>query len=199
MSSGIRSGVALDKEKQYLHLRRHFYDIAKGAAAPLAEEALARIAALCALEARIRGQSPALGLAARRAEAAPLVTALNSWFEAPLARVSAKSVIAAAFRYGLNHWDGLARYLDDGRIEIDTNIVERGMRPIALNRKNALFAGHDAGAANWACIASLIETAKLNRVDPQAWLADTLEKLVNLWPAARIDELLPWAYPCSKT
>jgi len=106
LSSGIRSGVALDKKKQYLHLRRHFYDIAKGAAAPLAEEALARIAALCALEARIRGQSPALGLAARRAEAAPLVTALNSWFEAPLARVSAKSVIAAAFRYGLNHGEG---------------------------------------------------------------------------------------------
>ena len=72
------------------------------------------------------------------------------------------------------------------------------MRPIALSRKNALFAGHDAGAANWACIASLIETAKLNHVDPQAWLADTLTKLVNLWPAARIDELLPWAYPGPK-
>jgi hypothetical protein len=85
-------------------------------------------------------------------------------------------VIATAFRYGLNHWDGLARYLEDGRIEIDTNPVERAMRPIVLSRKNALFAGHDAGAANWACIASLIETAKLNRVDPQAWLADTLEK-----------------------
>ena len=107
-------------------------------------------------------------------------------------------MIATAFRYGLNDWDGLARFLEDGRIEIDTNAVERAMRPIVLSRKNALFAGHDAGAANWACIASLIETAKLNRVDPQAWLASTLEKLVNLWPMARIDELLPWAYPRPK-
>jgi len=170
----------------------------KGVADRLPEEALARIAALYAIEAKIRGQSAAARQAVRQTEAAPLVADLKSWFEAQLARVSAKSTIAAAFRYGLNHWDGLTRYLEDGRIEIDTNAVERAMRPIALSRKNALFAGHDAGAANWACIASLIETAKLNHVDPQAWLADTLTKLVNLWPAARIDELLPWAYPGPK-
>jgi len=182
----------------WAHLRRRFYDLAKGGAAPLAEEALARIAALYAIEKKIRGRSAATRLAVRHAEAAPLVAELKSWFKTQLARVSAKSVIATAFRYGLNHWDGLARYLEDGRIEIDSNAVERTMRGIALNRKNALFAGHDAGAANWACIASLIETAKLNAVDPQAWLADTLEKLVNLWPAARIDELLPWAYPRAK-
>ena len=84
------------------------------------------------------------------------------------------------------------RFLEDGRIELDTNAVERAMRPIALSRKNALFAGHDEGAANWACIASLIETCKLNKVDPQAYLADTLTRLVNLWPAARLDELMPW-------
>jgi transposase len=178
----------------WAHLRRRFYDIAKGGAAPLAEQALARIAALYAIEAKIRGQSAAARRATRQTEAAPLVAELKNWFEAQLVRVSAKSVIAGAFRYGLNHWDGLARYLEDGRIETDTNAVERGMRPIPLNRKNALFAGHDDGAANWACIASLIETAKLNGVDPEAWLADTLEKLINLWPAARIDELLPWAY-----
>ena len=133
--------------------------------------------------------------AVRQAESKPLVAALKAWFEAQLGRVSGRSVIAAAFRYGLNHWDGLERYLDDGRIEMDTNAVERAMRPIALNRKNALFAGHDEGAANWACLASLIETCKLNGVDPQAYLADVLTKLVNLWPAARIDELLPWAIP----
>lgn len=79
-------------------------------------------------------------------------------------------------------------------IEIDTNVVERSMRPIALSRKNALFAGSDEGGANWAIIASLIETAKLNRVDPHAWLTDTLTKLVNRWPAARIDELMPWTF-----
>jgi transposase len=198
MADPRREGGAATLAFCWAHLRRHFYDIAKGGAAPLADEALVRIAALYAIEAKIRGHSAAMRQAVRQAEAAPLVAELKGWFEAQLARVSAKSTIAAAFRYGLNHWDGLARYLDDGRIEIDTNIVERGMRPIALNRKNALFAGHDTGAANWACIASLIETAKLNGVDPQAWLADTLEKLVNLWPAARIDELLPWAFPRSE-
>ena len=89
--------------------------------------------------------------------------ALKTWFEQQLTRVSGKSLIAEAIRYGLNHWDGLTRFLDDGRIELDTNIVERGIRPIVLNRKNALFAGHDQGAENWACIASLIETCKLER------------------------------------
>jgi transposase len=94
----------------------------------------------------------------------------------------------------LNHWDGLTRFLDDGRIELDTNIVERGIRPIVLNRKNSLFAGHDLGAENWACVASLIETCKLSDVDPQTYFADVLAKLVNLWPASRIDELTPWAW-----
>ena len=88
----------------------------------------------------------------------------------------------------------MTRFLEDGRIEIDTNTVERSMRPIALNRKNALFAGHDTGAENWACLASLIETCKLNGVNPQAYLTDVLTKLVNLWPAARIEELMPWAW-----
>lgn len=177
----------------WAHLRRYFYDIAKGGNAPIASEALQRIAALYAIEAAIRGRCAEARRAARQAESKPLVAALKTWFEAQLGRVSGKSEIAKAFRYGLNHWDGLERYLDDGRIEMDTNAVERGMRPIALNRKNALFAGHDDGAANWACIASLIETCKLNGVEPQAYLADVLTKLVNLWPAARIDELMPWA------
>lgn len=119
---------------------------------------------------------------------------LKTWFEQLLARVSAKATIAEEIRYGLNHWDGLTRFLDDGRIELDTNIVERGIRPIVLNRKNALFAGHDEGAENWVCIASLIETCKLNGVEPQAYLADLLTRLVNLWPASRLDELMPWAW-----
>ena len=87
------------------------------------------------------------------------MVALKAWFEQQLTRVSAKSLIAEAIRYALHHWDGLTRFVDDGRIELDTNIVERSIRPIVLNRKNALFAGHDHGAENWACIASLIETA----------------------------------------
>ena len=123
-----------------------------------------------------------------------LVEALKTWLEAELARVSAKSTIATAIRYGFNHSDGLVRFLEDGRIELDTNAVERSMRPIGLSRKNSLFAGHDEGAANWACLASLVETCKLNGVDPQAYLTDVLTKLVNLWPAARLDELLPWEW-----
>ena len=97
-------------------------------------------------------------------------------------------------RSGLNDWEGLERFLDDGQIEIDTSVVERSMRPIDLNRKNALLAGHDAGAENRACLASLIETCKLNAVDLQVYLTDVLTRLVILWPAARIDELLPWAW-----
>ena len=97
-------------------------------------------------------------------------------------------------RYGTSHWQGLVRFLDDGHIEIDSNTVERSIRPIALNRKNALFAGSDEGGANWAITASLIETCKLNGVNPHAWLTDTLTKLVNRWPQSRIDELMPWAY-----
>ena len=98
-----------------------------------------------------------------------------------------------AINYRLNQWDGLIRYLDDGH-EIDSNTVERSIRPIALNRKNSLFAGHDQGAQNWAIVASFIETCKLGGVNPHAWLTDVLTKLVNRWPASRIDELMPWAY-----
>ena len=100
--------------------------------------------------------------------------------------------------YGLRHWDRLTRFLDDGRIELDTNIVERSMRPQALTRKNALFAGHDDGAENWAILASLIETAKPSGIDPQAWLADVLTRLVNLWPNNRLDELLPWTWAAAR-
>ena len=103
----------------------------------------------------------------RQAESKPLVTELKTWLQAQLAAPPPNRRLPAAIRYGINHWDGLQRFLADGRIEIDTNTVERSMRPIALNRKNALFAGHDTGAENWACLASLIETCKLNGVDPQ--------------------------------
>ncbi len=119
---------------------------------------------------------------------------MKSWFEDCLKRVSKSSPVRDAIQYGLNQWDGLIRFLDDGRIEIDSNSVERSMRPIALNCKNSLFAGHDQGAQNWACLASLVETCKLNNVNPNAWLTDVLTKLVNRWPARRIDELMPWAY-----
>jgi len=189
-----RAGNAVILAFCWAHWRRRFYEIAKASAAPIAEEALRRIAGLYKIEAQIRGKSAAERRAVRQAASKPLIADLKAWLEVQLARASAKSAIAVAIRYGLKHWDGLERFLEDGRIEIDTNVVERSMRPIALNRKNALFAGHDAGAENWACLASLIETCKLNGVDPQAYLTDVLTKLVNLWPASRLDELLPWAW-----
>jgi transposase len=192
-------GEAITLAFCWAHLRRHFFDIAKGGDAPIASEALERIAALYAIEKTIRGSSSDERHAVRQERSRPLVVALKAWLEHQLTRVSAKATIADEIRYGLNHWDGLTRFLDDGRIELDTNIVERGIRPIVLNRKNALFAGHDEGAQNWACIASLIETCKLNGVDPQAYFADVLTRLVNLWPASRIDELMPWAWAAQRS
>lgn len=179
------------------HARRQFYDLAQKAKAPVAEEALRRIAALYAIEAGIRGASPEQRLAERRARSRPLVDDLFAWFEATLARLPARSTMAEAIRYAMNHRDGLLRFLDDGRIELDTNSVERAARPVALGRKNALFAGCDEGAEAWAAIASLIETAKLNGVDPQRYLTDLLTRLVDGWPQSRIDDLMPWS--CAKT
>jgi len=198
IADDARAGDAIMLAFCWAHLRRKFFDIAKGGSAPIASEALERIAALYAIEKTIRGRSADARHAVRQEKSKPLVLALKTWLDEQLARVSAKSVIAEAIRYGLNHWDRLTRFLEDGRIELDTNIVERGMRPIALNRKNALFAGHDQGAENWAAIASLVETCKLHGVDPQAYFADVLTKLVNLWPESRLDELLPWAWATSR-
>ena len=189
-----RAGNTVTLAFCWAHLRRRFYEIAKGGSAPIAEEALRRIASLYRIEAQIRGNTAAERQAVRQANSKALVAELKNWLQAQLARASAKSAIALAIRYGLNHWEGLERFLDDGRIEIDSNVVERSMRPIALNRKNALFAGHDTGAENWACLATLIETCKLNGVDPHAYLTDVLTKLVDLWPASRLDELMPWAW-----
>ena len=111
-----------------------------------------------------------------------------------LRQLPSGSSTAKAIRYGFNQWEGLLHFLDDGRIELDTNSVERAMRPVALSRKNSLFAGSDEGGENWACLASLIETCKLNGVNPQAYFTDILTRLVNGWPQKRIDELMPWLW-----
>jgi transposase len=182
----------------WAHLRRKFFDIAKGGDAPIATEALARIAAFYEIEAGIRGKDAGLRKAARQAQTAPLVHAFKAFLEQQLARVPGRSPIAEAIRYGLSHWDGLIRFLDDGRIELDTNIVERSMRPQALTRKNALFAGCDDGAESWAVLASLIETCKLGGINPQAYIADVLTRLVNLWPNDHLDELMPWAWAAAR-
>jgi transposase len=189
-----RAGGPVTLAYCWAHLRRRFYEIAAKGPAPIAQKALERIQKLYKIEAEIRGQPPEKRHAVRQARSRPEIEELRSWFEDCQKRLSKASAVRDAMNYGLNHWEGLIRFLDDGRIEIDSNTVERSIRPITLNRKNALFAGHDQGAQNWAIIASLLETCKLNNVNPQAWLADVLAKLVNLWPAKRIDELMPWAY-----
>lgn len=176
------------------HVRRRFYEIAQGGNAPIAEAALQRINALYHVEARIRGHAPEQRQAVRQEQSKPLVDDLRTWLDARLAKVPRRARIAEAIRYALKLWSGLRLFLDDGRIEIDTNVVERAIRPIALNRKNALFAGSDQGGVHWGVIASLIETCKLNAVDPQAYLTDVLSRLVNRHPVSQIDELMPWAY-----
>ena len=180
------------------HVRRGFYDLAKGGAAPIASEALVRIAALYRIETEIRGIPAEHRRCVRQERSRPVVSDLRVWFEAQIAKLPARGPTAEAIRYALNHWDGLEQFLDDGRIEIDSNTVERAMRPIALSRKNALFCGSDEDGENWAAIASLIETCKLNSVEPQAYFTELLTRLVNGWPQARIDELMPWNWATPK-
>jgi hypothetical protein len=178
----------------WAHWRRKFYEIAQAGNAPIASEALARIATIYAIEAEIRGREAEVRRRVRQQRTKPLVEELKTWLENQLAAVSRKSTIAEAIRYGLSRWDGLVRFLDDGRIEIDSNVVERTIRPIALNRKNSLFAGSDGGGEHWAILASLIETCKLNGIDPQAYLVDILARITNDHPINRIDQLLPWTW-----
>ena len=142
----------------------------------------------------IRGLAPEQRRTLRHDQSRPLVDELRAWLETMLAKVPGGARIAQAIRYALKHWAGLTVFLEDGRVEIDSNVVERAIRPIALNRKNALFAGSDQGGVHWGVIASLVETCKLNAVDPHAYLASTLTRLINRHPASQIDQLMPWAY-----
>jgi transposase len=154
---------------------------------------LQQIAAFYKIEARIRRQSAMARRDVRQQRTKPLITAFEDWLHANRARVSRGSRLGQALSYIAKHMAGLKLFLDDGCIEIDSNTVERSIRPIALNRKNALFAGHDEGARNWGIIALLIETCKLNGINPQAYLNETLTRIAQGQPQSRIDELLPWA------
>jgi transposase-like protein len=166
----------------WVHVRRNFYKLATPGPAPIASEALQRIAVLYAVEKAIRGRSADERRIVRQQRCRPLIDALEAWLRIKLGLISQKGKLAEAINYALSRWEGLTRFLDDGRIELDNNTVERSIRPITLNRKNALFAGSDGGAEHWATIATLIETCKLNDIDPLGNLKDVLARIVNGHP-----------------
>lgn len=183
----------------WAHLRRRFHKIHAHTASPIAAEALLRIGALYAVEREIRGRPAEERQAVRQERSAPLVRDLRIWLDAQLDRVSQGSALAAAIRYGLRHWEGLCRFLDDGTLELDTNSVEREIRPVVVTRKAALFAGSEGGGESWAIATTLIRTAILTGVNPQAWLTDVLERMVRGdVRSTELASLLPWAcrQPC---
>ena len=173
------------------HARRKIYDVHVATASPLAHEALERISELFAIEAAVNGRAPHERLAVRQSEAVSRLAELKAFLETALNQISGKSTLARAIRYSLSRWDALTRYTTDGRLQICNNAAERAIRPLALGRKNYLFAGSDSGGVRAAAMYTLIETAKLNDLDPEAYLRDVLARIAD-HPINRIDALLPW-------
>ena len=183
----------------WAHMRRPFYDFYVSTKSLLAAEVLRRVAELYAIEAEIRGHPAEHRQRVRDERSRPIVDALHAWLLEQVERVSAVSDLAKAMRYAIRHWPGLVVFLDDGRIEMDTNVVERALRPSVLTRKNALFAGSDGGARHWALAMTLIQTAKLNGIDPMAWLTDVLERIVSgRTKAHELHTLLPWNWAAAQ-
>ncbi|MBB4175955.1 hypothetical protein GGR93_003763 [Sulfitobacter noctilucicola] len=178
----------------WAHARRKLKEVFDRDGSEIAAEGLRRIAEFYRIETEIRGMGPGQRLSARQARTAPLIAGFGEWLQSQRLRISAKSRLGEKLIYIHRQWDGLQTFLHDGRVEIDSNAVENLIRPIALTRKNALFAGHDEGGRAWGRIASLIATAKVNDVEPFAYLKATLEAIAAGHPASRIDELLPWNF-----
>lgn len=175
----------------WAHLRRDFHDVWTADKSQIAREALDRIGKLYDIERKIAGKSAEMRLAARQKYSAEKVAAFKAWAEQQLTRIPGKSDLAKAFRYALNRWSSFTLFLEDGRVAIDNNPAERAMRPVGIGRKNWLFAGSDTGGETLARAMTLIESAKMNDLDPQAYLADVLDRIHD-HKANRLDELLPW-------
>lgn len=182
----------------WAHVRRKFYDLEQAKASPMAAEALRRIGQLYAIESEIRTKPPDARLAIRQRDARPLLDEFHTWLVRSLATLSAKSTAAGAIQYALNRWEALLTYANDGVVEIDNNAAERALRGVALGRKNYLFAGSDSGGERAAAIYSLTESAKLNGLDPEAYLRDVLTRIAD-YPVNRVEELLPWHFLNSTT
>jgi hypothetical protein len=195
-----RPGGAIILAYCLAHARRQFFDIYRKSESAVAAEALQRIAAIYQIEERIRGLTAIERVAVRQTQTTPLLDTFKVWLMERLSEESATSNLAGAISYTLNHWDGLTVFLGDGRVEVDSNIVERTMRPIALGRRNALFAGSTRGAEAWAILASLINTAKLHELDPQTYLADVLERIVSgRTKVNALHDLLPWVWKAARS
>jgi hypothetical protein len=175
----------------WAHGRRKFFELAELARAPLAVEAVRRIDAIFDIERSINGLPPTQRLAVRQERVAPLVASLESWMRAARSKMSRHADVAKAIDYMLKRWDAFTCFLRDGRICLTNNAAERALRGIALGRKSWLFAGSDRGGQRAAAMYSLMVTARLNDIDPHAWLADVLARIGD-HPASRLDELLPW-------
>ena len=187
-------GAPLKLAYCWAHARRKLHDIYQKDGSEIAAEGLRRIAQIYKIEASVRGLAPEDRLAIRQEKSVPLIKDFRLWLTHQRSRISAKSRLGEKLGYIHRHWDGLQVFLNDGRVEVDTNPVENTIRPITLNRKNALFAGHDEGGHTWARMASLIETCKLNGIDPYAYLRCTLEAIANGHPKSQVDDLMPWAF-----
>jgi transposase len=182
-----------------VHARRHFVDVLKTTNSPFAKEVVERIAAVYAIEKRIRGLDADQRRAIRQAETKPLMEALKARLEATKDGISRQSTLVGAINYALERWVGLTRFLEDGRLEPDTNIVERSIRPIGIGKKNSLFCGNEGGGETWAILASLLNTCKLQGVDPETYLADILERMVSgATTNNRLHELLVWNWKAER-
>ena len=176
----------------WAHARRKFYDVFEATKSPIAEQALQRIGELYQIEAEITGQPAAMGLAVRQNRALPLLDELRDWLTAQRRQLSSKNVLTRAIQYALSRWEALTRYAGDGRLAIDNNVAERALRTIAITRKNFLFLGSEAGGERAAILYTVLETAKLNGLDPEAYLADVIDRMAKGHSINRLGELLPW-------
>jgi transposase len=187
----LYEGGAIQEAPCMAHIRRKFFELMEAHQSPIATEAVERIAVLYRIEKEIRGRPAEERRKVRNARARPLLDSMRAWLEASLRQLAPKSETASAIQYAIGRWDALARYLDDGRIELDNMIAERALRPVAIGRRNYLFAGSDNGGERAAIIYSLIGSVKLNGLDPEAYLRYVLSNIAE-HPINRIEELLPW-------